>query len=350
MLHARHGLLTAALLLVVVACVVCHTAVALDVLAGGAPSRPAVRDGAPLLTRTFADAVNRAAKGRWRASHDNGHVLRNATRAQLKQLMGSYRTDSNAMPRRQFTAEERALQLPENFDAATNWPQCPTIREIRDQSNCGSCWAIAAAESISDRYCTMSGKPNVRIATTDLLGCCKFCGKGCNGGWPTMAWMWWTWFGLTTEDCQPYPFAPCAHHSTSDKYPACSSEVYDTPACNATCQNGGQVTRYKGARSYSVSGEDSYMRELMTKGPFEVALTVYADFLTYKSGVYSHVTGDQLGGHAVRLVGWGVQDGVPYWKIANSWNDDWGDKGYILIKRGEDECGIETSGVAGDTQ
>lgn len=85
----------------------------------------------------------------------------------------------------------------------------------------------------------------------------------------------------------------------------------------------------------------------MTNGPFEIAFDVYEDFLTYKSGVYSHVSGKHLGGHAVRLVGWGVENDVPYWKVANSWNDDWGDNGYFRIKRGSDECGIESSGVAG---
>ena len=83
------------------------------------------------------------------------------------------------------------------------------------------------------------------------------------------------------------------------------------------------------------------------RGPFEVAFTVYGDFPTYKSGVYVQTNNTELGGHAVRVVGWGTLDGVAYWKIANSWNTDWGLKGYFLIKRGVDECGIEDSGSAG---
>jgi len=64
-------------------------------------------------------------------------------------------------------------------------------------------------------------------------------------------------------------------------------------------------------------------------------------------GVYQHVTGKVLGGHAVRMLGWGVEDGTPYWLIANSWNTDWGDKGFFKIKRGSDECGIEGTISAG---
>mmetsp|Transcript_99946 Transcript_99946/g.322167 ORF Transcript_99946/g.322167 Transcript_99946/m.322167 type:complete len:126 (-) Transcript_99946:22-399(-) len=58
----------------------------------------------------------------------------------------------------------------------------------------------------------------------------------------------------------------------------------------------------------------------MAEGPMEVAFTVYSDFENYVSGIYHHVTGDMAGGHAVKVVGWGVENGVKYWKIANSWN------------------------------
>lgn len=86
----------------------------------------------------------------------------------------------------------------------------------------------------------------------------------------------------------------------------------------------------------------------MTNGPVEVAFTVYADFPTYKSGVYSYTTGAELGGHAVKMLGWGTENGVDYWLIANSWNNGWGDNGFFKIKRGTNECGIESEVVAGD--
>ena len=97
-------------------------------------------------------------------------------------------------------------------------------------------------------------------------------------------------------------------------------------------------------------------KELLS-GPVEAAFTVYEDFLTYKEGVYKHVSGGALGGHAVRLLGWGVEssdgtekeggEGTPYWLLANSWNTDWGDQGYFKILRGSDECGVESYIVSG---
>ena len=85
----------------------------------------------------------------------------------------------------------------------------------------------------------------------------------------------------------------------------------------------------------------------MTNGPIEVAFTVYNDFLTYKSGVYHHASGSALGGHAVKMIGWGVENETPYWIIMNSWNEGWGDNGQFKIRRGNNECGIESQGVAG---
>lgn len=87
-------------------------------------------------------------------------------------------------------------------------------------------------------------------------------------------------------------------------------------------------------------------KEIMTNGPVGFAFSVYADFPAYQSGVYQHKTGGLLGGHAVRAIGWGNENGTPYWLVANSWNEDWGDKGYFKILRGSNECGIENEVTA----
>ena len=94
-------------------------------------------------------------------------------------------------------------------------------------------------------------------------------------------------------------------------------------------------------------GEENIKREIIANGPVLSFMSVYDDFLTYKSGVYSHVTGTELGGHAIRILGWGNENGTPYRLVANSWNEDWGDKGLFKIKRGTNECGIENEIVAG---
>ncbi|KAE9412429.1 hypothetical protein Angca_004672, partial [Angiostrongylus cantonensis] len=104
-----------------------------------------------------------------------------------------------------------------------------------------------------------------------------------------------------------------------------------------------------GASAYSVAQDvASIQKEIMTNGPVEVAFDVYEDFEHYSSGIYKHTTGDYLGGHAVKMLGWGTQNGTDYWICANSWNSDWGENGFFRILRGVDECQIESSVVAGE--
>uniref|UniRef100_A0A1A8SJW6 Cathepsin B n=1 Tax=Nothobranchius rachovii TaxID=451742 RepID=A0A1A8SJW6_9TELE len=251
------------------------------------------------------------------------------------------------------------LKLPKNFDARVQWPNCPTLKEIRDQGSCGSCWAFGAAEAISDRVCIHSnGKVSVEVSAEDLLSCCDSCGMGCNGGYPTAAWDFWTKEGLVTGGlynshigCRPYTIAPCEHHVNGSR-PPCTGEGGDTPECVSTCEPG-YTPSYKkdkhyGKTAYSVPSEEMEIQsEIYKNGPVEGAFTVFEDFLLYKSGVYQHVAGSALGGHAIKVLGWGEENGVPYWLCANSWNTDWGDNGFFKILRGSDHCGIESEVVGG---
>jgi len=83
------------------------------------------------------------------------------------------------------------------------------------------------------------------------------------------------------------------------------------------------------------------MQEIFSNGPVETAFTVYDDFVTYKSGIYQRQSGDELGGHAVKIIGWGISSGTKFWIAANSWNADWGENGFFRIIRGTNECGFE---------
>ena len=150
--------------------------------------------------------------------------------------------------------------------------------------------------------------------------------------------------GLVSETDYPYALPSCDHHINGTK-PPCGPEQ-GTPKCDHSKTEGKK--KIKGKSHYGVSGEAAIQTEIMTHGPVEAAFTVYEDFLAYKTGVYSHTTGQALGGHAIRILGWGVENGTPFWEVANSWNSDWGNQGYFRIARGSDECGIESGVVAGE--
>jgi cathepsin B len=226
--------------------------------------------------------------------------------------------------------------IPDEFDSRTNWPHCETISQIRDQRHCGSCWAFGAVESMSDRVCIHTGEV-VALSAEDMNSCSGSCGD-CDGGYPSCAWQYWKNTGVVSEDCYPY---------TAGKN---KSEIV-TPPCLSTC-NGNtskswKTDKHKAKSAYSASGEKNIMADIFTNGPVECAFQVYQDFMTYKSGVYHHTTGSYLGGHAVRMLGWGTESGVKYWLCANSWNTIWGDQGYFKIRRGNNECGIESTVWAG---
>ncbi|CAB1435530.1 unnamed protein product [Pleuronectes platessa] len=303
-----------------------------------------------LLSSEMVDFINKA-NTTWTA----GQNFHNADISQVKGLCGTI-LNGPKLPEVAHNIEN--LQLPENFDPRQQWPNCPTLHQIRDQGSCGSCWAFGAAEAMSDRLCIhSSGQISVEISAEDLLSCCDDCGMGCFGGYPSAAWEFWGKTGLVTGGlygskvgCRPYSIAACEHHVNGTR-PPCQGEQ-ETPKCQEMCIDGYSPSypkdKHFGRRTYSVpSQQEQIMTELYNNGPVEAAFSVYADFLLYKTGVYQHVTGEMLGGHAIKILGWGQEEGTPYWLAANSWNSDWGDKGFFKIKRGNDECGIESEVVTG---
>ena len=258
----------------------------------------------------------------------------------------------------------KSEDLPKNFDPVTKWPECEhSLTMIRDQGSCGSCWAFGAAEAMSDRVCIASnGDFHGDISSEDILACCGFtCGNGCNGGWPLMAWRYFKNHGVVTgglygdkkSGCAPYVIEPCEHHTTGPR-PSCTGEEGHTPKCPYKCipeyPKSWKEDKHYAVSAYKIANDElAIMKELYENGPVETAFTVYEDFMLYKGGVYHHVSGKALGGHAIRLVGWGEEEesGEKYWVLANSWNTDWGENGYFRVRRGVNECGIEEEVVAG---
>merc|ERR1712046_454545 len=159
--------------------------------------------------------------------------------------------------------------------------------------------------------------------------------------------------------CSDFSMPHCHHHGPqgSDPYPAegqpgCPSENSpDGPkACDSDAKaphNDFSADKYSyTGQTVTATGVAGIQKAIMAGGPMEVAFTVYSDFENYAGGIYHQVTGELAGGHAVKLVGWGVEGGVKYWKVANSWNPHWAEKGYFRIRRGNNECGIEDEAVA----
>ena len=142
----------------------------------------------------------------------------------------------------------------------------------------------------------------------------------CNGGYLNYAWTYIEKNGIATDTCEPYV-----------------SGNGSVPSCPSKCRDGSSITRYhcKSGSVKQANGAAATKDLIQDSGPVETGFTVYADFFNYKSGIYHHVLGDAQGGHAVKILGWGVQGSENYWIVANSWGTSWGENGFFKIRQGD---------------
>lgn len=253
----------------------------------------------------------------WQPHETESNPLNKYTHEQLLAMLGTYIVPSN----KQYPGSD-VTDVPTNFDAREKWGK--SVHDIRDQQQCGSCWAFGASEAFSDRFAIASnGKINVVLSPEDLVSC-DTNDYGCNGGYMDMAWEYLNDHGIVSDSCFPY-----------------QAGSGFAPACADKCADGSAFTKFKcvnGSIRQS-QGADQIASEIFTNGPVEAAFTVYEDFFSYSSGVYHHVSGGVAGGHAIKLLGFGEENGTKYWLAANSWGTGWGMQGFFKIQQGD--CGIE---------
>jgi len=222
--------------------------------------------------------------------------------------------------------------LPAEFDSRTQWPNY--IHPIRDQGQCGSCWAVSAAEVFSDRAAivsngTVQGSAPNGYSPDDLVSC-DTVDQGCRGGYLDKAWDYISQTGLLTDACFPYVAGSSG-----------------TPPCATTCQDSSAFTRTKAKGGYQLKTVDDIKKEIYTNGPVQAGFMVYKSFFAYTQGVYHKGIFEFTpeGGHAIKILGWGTEDNTPYWLCANSWGTAWGAQGFFKIKQGN--CKIEEQVFAG---
>lgn len=261
----------------------------------------------------------------WFPMEVSQNPLKDASHLHILSLMGTKRAD----PLRSYTSSmENApvTGVPDNFDSRDKFKAC--VHPIRNQAKCGSCWAFGSSEALSDRFCIASqGKIDVVLSPEDLVSC-DTDNYGCQGGYLNKAWDYLEKTGVVADSCFNYT----AGNGTA---PQCITNTCTDPSVT--------FKKYK-CQAKSVVEEttpNGIKQEIFTNGPMETAFDVYEDFMHYAGGVYHHVTGKFLGGHAIKVLGWGTDkdSGLNYWLCANSWGEAWGEQGFFRIKQGE--CGID---------
>ncbi|KAI6220770.1 Secreted C13 protease-like protein [Aphelenchoides besseyi] len=279
-----------------------------------------------------------------------------------------FASDQRQKPRIFVKKIQRNIRLPRSFDARRGWSYCADqIDKIQDQRYqsrrtflCGSCWAVSSASSLQDRFCIWSrGSIQPDLSAIDLVSCCTECGEGCTGGYPHRVFEYAEKQGIVSggnftnsNGCKPYPFANCQNGHGDFSGPQCKGGNKED-VCIRTCQPAFSYNYY--TDRYFTSGSvviqndaTAIQQELFRSGPLVFgAMQIFEDFLHYRSGVYEVTAGKFIGLHAVRLVGYGVENNVPYWLVANSWGRNWGQNGYFKIRRGQNEANIEGISSAG---
>ena len=276
-----------------------------------------LQDSMPLVTEEMVRHINH--QGGWTASIE---YAKGMTIGDAKRRLGSTARQTE-LPPKKFELQEKYTQAPTGFNASEEWPSC--IHPIRNQGSCGAGWAFGATGAFSDRICiSTNGAVNVELAPQTLVSCSTV-NFGCGGGFLDVAWVYMAKYGVPVEACDPY------QSGDNDESGACQQ------SCNAV---------YKPVNLVSLTTKIAIQASIMAAGPVETTFLVYQDFYAYTGGVYRHTTGNFVGGHSVKITGWGNLNGTDYWLAANSWGTDWGLNGYFLIAF--DECEFDKSAITGD--
>lgn len=269
------------------------------------------------VSKQLTDSINNG-QNTWKAMEPENNPFSYMTEEEIKAILGT-RIQATPTVDPVFTAAQLEEELPESFDWSEENKKC--VGKVRDQASCGSCWAFGAAEAFSDRYCIAHGEMK-EFSSEHLVECDKS-NMACNGGYLNKAWNFIASKGIVEDDCLPYT-------SGQGKVEACTDKCADgSDKVTATCD--GKVVHPRKI--------EDIKREIKVNGPMEIAFTVYDDFMSYESGIYQRTSNKSVGGHAVKVTGWGIEQGVEYWTLVNSWGPRWGDKG--TVKFAMRQCGIE---------
>ncbi len=211
--------------------------------------------------------------------------------------------------------------------ALVDWRDKGAVTPVKDQKQCGSCWAFSSTGAIEGQH-FLKTKQLVSLSEQNLIDCSGSWGNhGCNGGNPFKAFNYTRDNrGIDTEESYPY-------------------EAVEGKCRFSVKSIGATVTGYV---RIPYSDESALLEAVTTVGPIAVAIDASdTTFQQYSGGVYYNSWCSTWNlDHAVLIVGYGTYGGKDYWLVKNSWGEDWGMDGYIRMARNKNNnCGIATSAV-----
>jgi len=208
--------------------------------------------------------------------------------------------------------------------ASVDWRSVNAVTPVKDQGQCGSCWAFSSTGGIEGVW-SIAGHGLVSLSEQQLVDCSSAQGNGgCNGGWYGSAWQYViSNNGITGEADYPYT------------------------AQDGTCQAKGKPVRATLASYNSVQqNSDSALENAVAINPTSVAIEAdQSSFQFYSGGIFSDASCGTTIDHAVLAVGYNVQGSAQYWIVKNIWGTGWGLAGYIYMARGSTNSGKGVCGI-----
>jgi len=246
------------------------------------------------------------------------------TNKEYRETYLGYRRPAGAKSRPAFTFTRAGddEDVPDSID----WRDKGYVTDIKDQGQCGSCWAFSAVGSLEGQHFKSTGKL-VSLSEQNLVDCSNAEGnEGCNGGWMDQAYQYVIDnHGVDTEDAYPYTGTQGKCHFDANSIGATVKAFFDVK-----------------------HGDEEALRQAAgSKGPVAVAIDASSMlFQFYRGGVYNvpWCSTTDLD-HGVLVVGYGTQfQGKKFWMVKNSWGQGWGIYGYIMMTRDKsNQCGIATN-------
>jgi cathepsin L len=214
-------------------------------------------------------------------------------------------------PKEKTVVKREEFQPTQNID----WVAAGKTTPIKNQQQCGSCWAFSATEEIESAILIAGGSVDPSGGAPQEIVDCDTNDSGCNGGDPAEAMQWViSQGGLDLESCYPYT------------------------AQDGTCASAQCTPQLKVSSTTGIAQSESSIYTALQGAPLSICCDA-SSWSNYNGGVLAGSScGDNVD-HAIQLTGYNSGQGG-YWIVRNSWGTSWGEAGFIWLQYGQNTCDI----------
>jgi hypothetical protein len=261
--------------------------------------------------------------------------------------------------------------MPSTFNPVEKWGAF--ISPVHNQGKCGACWAVSTSKTLNDRYailtvgaftavfspyqmimCQGTIFPSIPLDKKYEINLDAHTSGACNGNSLFTAMDFLYSVGCVSETCvnrglfNKFGILDISDIVNPESVPMCQTILGDN---YDRCMDRSRTPCfYRTIVGYQVDSDvESIKHEIYKWGPVSAGFKVYTNFIDNYDGksIYKGPEKDdeEVGGHAIEIMGWGTEDGTDFWWICNSWGTEWGLSGFFKMKMNIKECELENNVV-----